>query len=63
MLGVPGTGKTTFGKIFRKLAESEKLKLLSLSLDDFYLPFANRDKLRKENPKFMWRGPPGTHDV
>jgi D-glycerate 3-kinase len=49
--------------LFRLLLEAKRKNLLSISLDDFYLPFEERKTLRLQNPKYIFRGPPGTHDV
>jgi D-glycerate 3-kinase len=34
-----------------------------ISIDDLYLTYAERQKLQQEDPRLIWRGPPGTHDV
>ena len=60
--GSPGAGKTTLGLIVRELARLEDFTVLSLSIDDFYLSFEARQRLREACPKFAFRGPPGTHD-
>jgi D-glycerate 3-kinase len=39
------------------------LGLISLSLDDLYLPYTDRQALLRRDPRLIWRGPPGTHDV
>jgi D-glycerate 3-kinase len=36
---------------------------LSFSLDDFYLPYADRQARQAADPRLIYRGPPGTHDV
>lgn len=61
-LGVPGVGKTAFGSILEAILKFENKTLLSLSTDDFYLPFDERNKLRLEDPRYITRGPPGTID-
>jgi D-glycerate 3-kinase len=37
--------------------------VLSISLDDFYKTYSDRQKLQTLEPRLIWRGPPGTHDV
>ncbi|MDX2254581.1 MAG: glycerate kinase [Pseudanabaenaceae cyanobacterium bins.39] len=63
LLGGQGTGKTTLGAIltiiFRHLGKSFR----SISLDDFYKTYAERQKLRDRRPALIWRGPPSTHDI
>jgi D-glycerate 3-kinase len=34
-----------------------------LSLDDLYKTYSDRQRLRQADPRLIWRGPPGTHDV
>jgi D-glycerate 3-kinase len=36
---------------------------MSWSLDDLYLPYADRLVLQQQDPRLVRRGPPGTHDV
>jgi glycerate kinase (EC 2.7.1.31) len=36
---------------------------VSLSLDDLYKTYADRQQLQKADPRLIWRGPPGTHDL
>lgn len=63
VLGGQGTGKTTLcamlGLILRHLGYST----LCLSLDDLYKTYAERQALRQQDPRLIWRGPPGTHDL
>lgn len=63
LLGVQGTGKTTWGVVLGLLLELRGLRLVSLSLDDYYLTFEERRQLAVERPELRWRGPPGTHDI
>ena len=63
MLGVQGAGKTTFGELFAEIAAVNNKKIVSVSIDDFYLPFEDRQKLKSIDSRFSRRGPPGTHDV
>jgi D-glycerate 3-kinase len=63
ILGVQGTGKTTLTKILCLLLKQLGYITISLSIDDFYKTYIERQKLKKIDPRFIWRGPPGTHDV
>ncbi len=62
--GAQGTGKTTACAVLCLMLESQGLKPLTLSLDDFYMGRAAREKLAREvHPLFITRGVPGTHEV
>ena len=63
ILGAQGTGKTTLGKILKLILEHAGYRTLSLSLDDVYKTRAERLQLQQQDPRLVWRGPPGTHDV
>ncbi|MBW4692357.1 MAG: glycerate kinase [Lyngbya sp. HA4199-MV5] len=63
ILGGQGTGKTTLGAILTQLLDALGYKTLSLSLDDLYKTYADRRVLQIQDPRLLWRGPPGTHDV
>lgn len=63
VLGGQGTGKTTLGKILGLLLPALGLRMVSLSLDDLYLSYGDRQQLRAQDPRLIWRGPPGTHDL
>ena len=63
ILGVQGTGKTTITKILCLLLKQLGYTTISLSIDDFYKTYKSRQKLREIDPRFIWRGPPGTHDI
>ncbi len=63
ILGGQGTGKTTLGKILTAILTHLGYKTLSLSLDDLYKTQRDRLQLRQHDPRLIWRGPPGTHDV
>lgn len=63
VLGVQGTGKTTLGLVMEILLSHQNQTLCRLSIDDFYLTYAERQQLRQRDPRLIWRGPPGTHDV
>jgi len=58
--GVQGSGKTTLvSKLEKKFGWS------SVSIDDFYLPFEELEKLYDHSKDLEWsvRGNPGTHDI
>ena len=62
--GPPGTGKSTLAGTCAAALESERISSIVISLDDYYLPAADRQKLsRSEHPLFSVRGVPGTHDL
>ncbi|MGL5082103.1 MAG: glycerate kinase [Microcoleaceae cyanobacterium] len=63
ILGGQGTGKTTLGAALTQLLNLQGYRTLSLSLDDLYKSYADREQLRQVDPRLIWRGPPGTHDV
>ncbi|MBW4583204.1 MAG: glycerate kinase [Tildeniella nuda ZEHNDER 1965/U140] len=63
ILGGQGTGKTTLGAILTLVLEALGYKTLSLSLDDLYKTYSDRQRLREADPRLIWRGPPGSHDV
>jgi D-glycerate 3-kinase len=62
-LGGQGSGKTTLTTLLKLLLELQGLRVLAWSLDDLYLPYADRLALQAQDPRLVWRGPPGTHDV
>ncbi len=65
LCGSQGSGKSTMAEILRSLfAEAHGLAVATLSLDDLYLPKADRVVLAaRVDPLFRTRGVPGTHDV
>ncbi|MDV2994035.1 MAG: hypothetical protein N4J56_003689 [Chroococcidiopsis sp. SAG 2025] len=63
ILGGQGTGKTTLAKILSLILEHLGYRTLSLSLDDLYKTYSDRLALQQQDPRFIWRGPPGTHDI
>ena len=63
LLGGQGTGKTTLGIVLNILLRHLGKTFLSISLDDLYKTYADRQKLRDRSPDLIWRGPPSTHDV
>ncbi|MEH2266323.1 glycerate kinase [Nostoc sp.] len=63
ILGGQGTGKTTMSKILSLILNQLGYRTLSLSLDDLYKTYSDRLVLTQQDPRLIWRGPPGTHDV
>jgi len=61
--GLQGSGKSTLAKLLICLLSPE-LSVVTLSLDDFYLPRQQRQRLAEQiHPLLAIRGVPGTHDV
>jgi D-glycerate 3-kinase len=63
ILGGQGTGKTTLAAVLRLILSHLGYRTLSLSLDDLYKTYAERQRLKAKDPRLLWRGPPGNHDV
>jgi D-glycerate 3-kinase len=63
ILGGQGTGKTTLAKILTLILGHLGYRTLSLSLDDLYKTYSDRLALQQQDPRLIWRGPPGTHDI
>lgn len=63
VLGGQGCGKTTLGEVLTLLLQQQGYRVCSLSLDDGYLSYRDRCQLQAEDPRLIWRGPPGTHDL
>ncbi|ODG98884.1 glycerate kinase [Nostoc sp. KVJ20] len=63
ILGGQGTGKTTTCKILSLILDQLGYRTVSLSLDDLYKTYSDRLLLTQQDPRLIWRGPPGTHDV
>ena len=62
--GGQGAGKSTLCEALDKKLAAQGKSTLTLSLDDFYLSKAARQKLAEEiHPLCATRGVPGTHDV
>ena len=65
--GAQGSGKSTLANILRFILQQEGLSVAALSIDDIYLPWADRRRIQHENPGNPYyqvsRGNPGTHDV
>ncbi|MFN6481672.1 MULTISPECIES: glycerate kinase [unclassified Nostoc] len=63
ILGGQGTGKTTMCKILSLILNRLGYRTVSLSLDDLYKTYSDRLLLTQQDPRLIWRGPPGTHDL
>lgn len=63
LLGMQGAGKTTLGEVLTLLLEWMGYRTLSWSIDDLYKTYGDRQLLQQDDPRLIWRGPPGTHDV
>ncbi|MBE9184720.1 glycerate kinase [Microcoleus sp. LEGE 07076] len=63
ILGSQGTGKTTLCQVLNLILGKLKCSTVSISLDDLYKTYAERQLLQKADPRLIWRGPPGTHDI
>jgi len=63
ILGGQGTGKTTLCRLLQQILEILGYTTVSLSLDDLYKTYAERQELQIKEPRLRWRGPPGTHDI
>ncbi|MEH2271138.1 MAG: glycerate kinase [Nostoc sp.] len=63
ILGGQGTGKTTMCKVLSLILDQLGYRTVSLSLDDLYKTYSDRLLLTQQDPRLIWRGPPGTHDV
>ncbi len=63
IVGLQGTGKTTLTLILAEILRSWGWRVAQLSIDDLYKTYAERQQLQQLDPRFCWRGPPGTHDL
>lgn len=64
LAGLQGTGKSTVAMQLAALGREHGLRVVALSIDDFYLGRRERLRLAREvHPLLATRGPPGTHDV
>jgi D-glycerate 3-kinase len=62
--GAQGTGKTTLCQVLTIMLAAKDLRLVTLSLDDFYFGLSERERLAQTvHPLLRTRGVPGTHDV
>ncbi len=63
ILGMQGTGKSTLTAMLCLILQHLGYTSLTISIDDLYKTYADRQQLRQQDPRLIWRGPPGTHDV
>jgi D-glycerate 3-kinase len=64
LCGAQGSGKSTASAALGELLQEAGLPAAVLSIDDFYLTRAERERLAAEvHPLLVTRGVPGTHDV
>lgn len=63
ILGSQGTGKTTLTSILSVILCHLGYSTLAISLDDLYKTYQDRQLLQQQDPRLIWRGPPGTHDI
>ena len=64
LTGSQGSGKSTLAARLPPLLAARNLRAAVLSLDDLYLPKAERQRLAREvHPLLATRGVPGTHEV
>lgn len=63
ILGGQGTGKTTLTEILRLILQQLGYRAVCLSIDDLYKTYDERQQLRQQDSRLVWRGPPGTHDI
>lgn len=63
ILGGQGVGKTTLCNVLKLIINYLGFSVATLSIDDLYLTYAQRQALQKQDPRLIWRGPPGTHDL
>lgn len=61
--GPVGTGKTTLCRWLCEQASRRGLRLAVASIDDFYLPWPERQRQLAGNPFGVTRVPPGSHDT
>jgi len=61
--GLPGCGKTSFGKWLEAAAIELNWPLNVISMDDFYLPSNQLDKAMSGNPWKVPRALPGSHSI
>ena len=63
ILGGQGTGKSSLCIILKLILNYLGLSVANLSIDDLYLTYEEREDLKQQDPRLIWRGPPGTHDI
>ena len=62
-MGGQGTGKSTLAAVLKLILNYLNYSTVTISIDDLYKTYSDRLKLQAEDPRLIWRGPPGTHDV
>ena len=60
---LPGTGKSTLGRLIEKLSSQLDFRISVVSIDDFYLPCKEMREVIKNNPWRVSRGFPGSHSL
>ena len=64
LAGGQGAGKSTLASAIMGAGRHFGLRMVSISIDDFYLTRSERQALsRRVHPLLATRGPPGTHDI
>lgn len=64
LAGGQGAGKSTLSSAIVAASRHFGLRVVSLSIDDFYLTRSEREALAdRVHPLLATRGPPGTHDI
>ena len=64
LTGGQGAGKSTLSSAIIAAGQHFGLRVVSLSIDDFYLTRSEREALAERvHPLLATRGPPGTHDI
>lgn len=63
VLGGQGMGKTTLATMLEAILAQLGYRTIGLSIDDLYKTHAERQRLKAKDPRFIRRGPPGTHDI
>ncbi len=63
ILAAQGTGKSTLAEILKLILGEMGYRTICLSLDDLYKTYRDRVVLKQQDPRLIWRGPPGTHDL
>ena len=61
--GPVGAGNSTIARVLQQQAALLGLRLAVASIDDFYLPWEQRQRALEGNPFGVSRVPPGSHDV
>jgi D-glycerate 3-kinase len=63
ILGGQGTGKSTLAEVSRLILGHLGYETVGISIDDLYKTHTEREKLKQQDERLEWRGPPGTHDI